>query len=467
MTTSYTPTTRTADADWDRLADAMRGTLVLPDEPLWDAARQAFNLNLDVRPAAVAFPDDADDVAAVVTHAREHGLRVAPQATAHNAGPLTGLDRTILVNVARLQEVSIDPAARRVRVGAGVKWERVAPRLSEYGLAGLHGSSPDVGIAGYSLGGGMGWLARRYGLQTNSVTAMELVTADGRLVRADAGHEPELFWALRGGGGNFGVVTAIEFTVYPVEELYAGAFFFPFDRAADVLHTWAAMLPGFPDELMTWANLIHFPDLPIVPDAVRGGSFAVVMGAFLGEEAEGRALLSDLRDLGPAMDTFAMVPPAGIAELAMDPPDPLPFELGHALLDGLPPDAIDAVLAVAGPGSPAGTELTMFQLRHMGGALGRVAPGAGARATLPGEICMVTLGIAPDEPTRHRVEGHIAAVERALADHRVGDYPNFVEVPTDASGFFDPETWARLRRVKAAHDPLDMFRGNHHVPPAA
>ena len=125
-----------------------------------------------------------------------------------------------------------------MRVGAGVKWDRVAPRLSAHGLAGLHGSSPDVGIAGYSLGGGMGWLARKYGLQTNAVTALELVTADGELVRTDAEHHPDLFWALRGGGGNFGVVTAIEFAVHPVDELYAGALFFPFERASEVLHTW-------------------------------------------------------------------------------------------------------------------------------------------------------------------------------------------------------------------------------------
>ena len=137
------------------------------------------------------------------------------------------MDDLLLVNVSRLQDVHVDPGARSVRVGAGVKWDRVAPRLSAHGLAGLHGSSPDVGIAGYSLGGGMGWLARKHGLQTNAVTALELVTAEGELIRVDAEHEPELFWALRGGGGNFGIVTAIEFDVVEVDELYAGAYFFP------------------------------------------------------------------------------------------------------------------------------------------------------------------------------------------------------------------------------------------------
>lgn len=220
------------------VADALSGAVVLPGDHGWDEARSGFNLLEDQHPAAVAFPVDADDVAAAVAYARRAGLRVAPQATGHNQGPLGDMDGTLLLNVNRLQDVRVDPAARQVRVDAGVKWDRVAPRLSAHGLAGLHGSSPDVGIAGYSLGGGMGWLARKHGLQTNAVTALELVTADGSFVRADHEHHADLFWALRGGGGNFGVVTAIEFAVHPVEELYAGALFFPFERSPEVLHTW-------------------------------------------------------------------------------------------------------------------------------------------------------------------------------------------------------------------------------------
>ena len=184
------------------LSARMTGRVVAPSDPDWDATRQVFNLAMDLRPAAVALPRDINDAIAAVEYARGHGLRVAPQATGHNADALGSLEDVLLIDVRELQDVSVDPGARRVRVGAGVKWERVVPQLSELGLAALHGSSPDVGIAGYSLGGGMGWLARKYGLQANSVTAMELVTADGRAVRVDAENEPELFWALRGGNGN-------------------------------------------------------------------------------------------------------------------------------------------------------------------------------------------------------------------------------------------------------------------------
>jgi FAD/FMN-containing dehydrogenase len=447
------------------LAEALTGAVVLPGDPGWDQARSAFNLMLDQQPAAVAFPADAHDVAAAVAYARAEGLRVAPQATGHNQGPLGDMENTLLINVGGLQEVRVDPGAKRVRVGAGVKWDRVAPRLSAHGLAGLHGSSPDVGIAGYSLGGGIGWLARKHGMQTNAVTALELVTADGELVRADAGNHAELFWALRGGGGNFGVVTAIEFAVHEVGDLYAGALFFPFERSSEVLHTWSELLPTLPEELMSWASVMHFPPLPDVPAFARGRSFAVVMAAHLGSEAEGRALLAPLRDLGAERDTFAMVPPVVLGDLAMDPLDPVPFQLTHTLLERLPGEAIDELMAKLGPGSGRGPTVTILQFRHMGGALARELPGAGARATLSGEVCAMALGVVIDEATGAAVRDALADFDAILQPHRAGDYPNFVEQPSDASGFFAPAVWERLRAVKAHYDPADLFTGGHHIPP--
>ena len=448
------------------LAETLSGGVVLPGDPDWDDARSGFNLLEDQHPAAVAFPHDALDVAAAVNYARRAGLRVAPQATGHNQGALGDMDGTLLLNVSRLQEVRVDPGAQQVRVGAGVKWDRVAPRLSAHGLAGLHGSSPDVGIAGYSLGGGMGWLARKHGLQANAVTALELVTAEGALVRADHEHHADLFWALRGGGGNFGVVTAIEFAVHPVDELYAGALFFPFERASEVLHAWSAWQVDMPEELMSWVSLLHFPPIPDVPAFARGRSFAVVMAAFLGEEAEGRALLRPLRELGPERDSFATVPPVVLGDLAMDPLDPLPLHSGHALLDELPAKTIDAIIDAVGPDSGRGPTLTMLQFRQTGGALAREAPGAGVRASLPGTLSMFTLGVVLDEAAHAEVSAAVADVENAVLSHRAGHYPNFVEKPADASAFFAPEAWARLREIKARYDGDDLFRGNHHIPAA-
>lgn len=439
-----------------------RVRLLSPGDPEWDAVRGTFNVLDDQRPEAIALPRDAEEVAAVVAFARDHGLRVAAQATGHNAGALGPLDGTLLLNTSELTGVEIDAATRRVRVGAATRWEAVTPRLSELGLAGLHGSSPDVGIVGYSLLGGIGWLARKHGLQANAVTAIEIVTADGELVRADAHNRPELFWALRGGGGNYGVVTAIEFEVQEVSALYAGAMFFPADRIAEVLRTWTALLPTFPEEMTTWANTIHFPPFPEVPEPVRGQSFIIVMVAYLGDEADGAELLRPLRALGPVMDTLATSPPIALATQAMDPDSPVPFRSTTAMLDELTPEAIEEVARIAGPGSP----LALVEFRHVGGALHRAAPGAGARATLPGNIAFLSLGVVPDPSFEPVVNEALRSLSEALAPQKVGDYPNFVMEPTDASGFFDAETWARLRSVKSAYDPHDVFRGNHQVPPA-
>src|SRR4051794_16924119 len=203
----------------DPARDLCGGAIARPGDDGYDAARQAFNLAVDQRPAAVAFPADAHEVADVVRWARSQGLRVAGQSTGHNAGPLGSLTETVLIKTSGLGGVEIDPTREIARAGAGVRWEEVVDAAAPHGLVALHGSSPTVGITGYSLGGGMGWLARSHGLQAHSITAVELVTADGELVRADAKHDPELFWALRGGGGNFGIVTALEFRLYPLREV--------------------------------------------------------------------------------------------------------------------------------------------------------------------------------------------------------------------------------------------------------
>ena len=201
---------------------------VLPGEDGWEAARQAWNVAADQHPAAVAHPETAEDVVAAVRFARARGLRVAAQCTGHAAAELDPLDDALLVRTANLRELEIDPEARRARVGAGLQWAEVAEAAAAHGLAGPAGSSGTVGVVGYTLGGGNGWLGRRHGLACNGVSAVELVTADGELRRVDAASDPELFWALRGGGGgNFGVVTAIEFALHPVAEVEMGFLLWP------------------------------------------------------------------------------------------------------------------------------------------------------------------------------------------------------------------------------------------------
>src|SRR5215470_1254323 len=199
----------------EALRAAVTGEVFVPGEDGYDQARQAWNLAVDERPAA--------DVVPAVRFARSHGMRIAPQGTGHGAAPLEPLEGAMLLRTSRMRSVRINPDARAARAEAGAQWQDVTVPAGEQGLAVLAGTSPNVGVAGYVLGGGIGWLARRYGLAANSVTAAQIVTPDGNLVRADAGHEPDLFWAVRGGGGSVGVVTALEMRLYPVRELYAGA----------------------------------------------------------------------------------------------------------------------------------------------------------------------------------------------------------------------------------------------------
>jgi FAD/FMN-containing dehydrogenase len=227
----------TGDGDLEALRAAIAGQVSVPGEVSYDQARQAWNLAVDERPYVVVVAESASDVVQAVRYAREHGMRIAPQGTGHGAAPLEALDSAMLLRTTPMRGVDIDPATRAARAEAGAVWQDVIVPAAEHGLAGLAGSSPNVGVTGYTLGGGLGWLARRYGLAANSVTAAELVTPSGDLVRADAGHEPDLLWAVRGGGG-VGVVTALEMQLYPVPELYAGDLFFPIQRTAEVLHAW-------------------------------------------------------------------------------------------------------------------------------------------------------------------------------------------------------------------------------------
>src|SRR3954453_14513558 len=259
--------------------DFLGGALAPPGDDAYDAARQVFNLAVDQRPAAVAFPADANEVADVVRWARSQGLRIAGQSTGHNAGPLGLLEHTVLIRTSALGGVEIDPTREIARAGAGVVWEDVVNAAAPHGLIALHGSAPTVGITGYSLGGGMGWLARSHGLQANSVTAVELVTADGELGGCDSDNDPDLCWALRGGGGNFGIVPALEFKRYPLREIYAGFMLWGWTEAERVLTAYAAWAADAPDGVTTSFRILQMPPAPSLPPFLRGRCIAMIDGA--------------------------------------------------------------------------------------------------------------------------------------------------------------------------------------------
>ena len=446
-----------------RLTSALPGRVVIPEDVRFDEARRAWNLAVDQRPAAVAFPESPQDVAAVVLFAREFGLRVAAQGTGHSAGPLGSLEDTILLKTERMRGVSVDSARRTARVEAGVAWLEVVEAAAQHGLAALAGSSPDVGVVGYTLGGGLSFLGRKHGLAANHVRAIELVTADGRLVRADPENEPDLFWALRGGGGSFAIVTAIEFELFPITRAYAGILWYPIDRGPEVLHAWRELTQSdLPDELTTVGRFLNLPPTPEIPEPVRGKSFAIIEAYHLGDPAHADGLLAPLRALGPSNDTITTVQMPALTHLHMDPEQPVPAAGDGLMVDHLSAGALDTFVEVAG--AHAQFPLVSIELRHLGGELRRSRPEHGALDSIDADYAMGAVGIVPapelEAPARAQVQAVQAALSPWAARHT---NLNFAETQQDAATFWTEQAYHRLRRIKAAVDPDDLIRSNHPI----
>jgi FAD binding domain len=448
-----------------RRMDSMNGTFLTPEDEGFDAARQAWNLAVDQRPAAIAYANNAHDVAAAVRLASERGLRVAPQGTGHRAAPLGDLGDSLLLKTTRMTGLEIDPGARRARAEAGVLWEDVAVAAGEHGLVALHGSSPDVGVVGYTLGGGLGWLGRRHGLACNRVLAAEVVTADGEIRRVSPDDEPDLFWALRGGGGEFAAVTAIEFELLPLGEAYAGWLVWEAEAAGEVVHAFREWTHGAPREITTSLRLLHLPPLSEVPEPLRDRPVVALDGAYLGSEADGAELLGPLRDAAPlVMDTFETILAPGLVRLHGDPEEPVPVIGDGFQVRELTPEAADAFVEVGGPGS--GSPLLFLELRQLGGALAEAPEGAGALGALTGEYALYGVGIVMAEGMAEAIGAHIERVKDAMAPWRGDMYLNFSEMRGAAANAFDGATYARLRDVKARYDSGDLFLSGHPVEPA-
>ncbi|MDF2145493.1 FAD-binding oxidoreductase [Knoellia sp. p5-6-4] len=452
-------------------AEALRGlcggAVHLPGDPGYEMARMPWNVAVDQRPAAVAFPRSATEAAELVVCAARAGLRVAPQSTGHAAGPLAegSLEDVVIARTSEMTEVTVDPSAQTVRVGGGVLWQQVVEAAAPHGLAALHGSSPDVAVAGYALGGGIGWYARKLGLATNSILAVEIVTADGQVSRVDHDSDHDLFWAVRGGGGNFGLVTALELRLYPIADAYAGMLLWDRQHADVVVREWARWSASAPDEVTTSLRVMSFPPMPELPDFIRGRQLVVIDGAVLSDDGAAEELLAPLRDLAPEMDTFARVPAAALSRLHMDPEGPTPAVSGSIMLDGLPAEAIDAFLAEVGPGSTS--TLLAAELRQLGGALGRVHHGAGALPRLDAAYAgfFVAIAATPEMAAQGLLDAK--RLEAVLAPWSRGrSFLNFSEGRVDTSTAFDHDVWVRLGNVRAKVDPDGVFVANHQIPAA-
>lgn len=438
------------------------GRVDLPGDPGYDVARRGFAVAVDQFPAAVAHPRDTAEIAAAVRLAADLGLRVAVWSTGHNPGPLGDLADTLLLRTDGMRSVAVDPATRRVRAAAGAVWSDVVAAVAPHGLTVLHGSSPTVGVVGYSLGGGIGWYCRALGLAAHRITAAQLVLPDGRIVRTSDDEEPDLVWALRGGGTSVGIVTELEFEASAFDTAYAGALFWDASQAATVLPVWADWAAGAPREVTTSFRLLAVPPLPFIPAAIRGRRLVMIDGAVLADDVAAADILTRLRSLDPEIDTFGRTPTPAITHLHMDPEEPAPAVTDVVLLDRLPDAAVDAFLAAAGPASGSG--LLFAELRQLGGALADPHPEHAALSHLPGGFLLAAAGLAVDPATTEASRSDVRRLVAAIQPWKVGRaYLNGIERPFDTSTAFTPEAWARLEVLRARYDPHGLLHSAHAV----
>lgn len=434
----------------------------------YEAATRVFNLFAPVAPAAAVVARSVEDVRAAIARAAAQGLGVRVLATGHAAATARPMDDALLIRTELDGGVEIDAERRVARVPAGTRWGAVVEAAAPHGLAAAHGSSPTVGVVGYLLNGGLSMYARYSGLSANTLRAVELVTADGELRRVDAATDPELFWALRGGGGGLGVVTAVEVELFPAAGVVTGASFWSAEHAARLLPLWRRWAADAPREATTSIRVMNLPRLPEIPAVLTAGPVLCLDGVFLAPREEdldaarrqADELLVQLRAAAePLMDTWQEAGPTAVPETHMDPPDPVPVLGDHMLLDELGDEGIEAFLRVTV--DRPGSALTVAELRQLGGALGEPNPNAGALGHLDARYAYSGAGVPGGGATEQEILEHCALVRRTLGPWDTGrTAPTFVASLEQPQGHLDPESVRSLDLVRARVDPSGLFRGD-------
>ena len=452
MTALLPDATPAVAAPLHHLAADLTGRLLLLGDPEHTALATPWNVAVPPHPFPIVEAATADDVVTAVRFAAAHGLQVDVRATGHCPAPVSRA--TLLIHTGRLDELTVDPVTRTARVGAGVRWQQVLDAAAPHGLFGLCGSSPRVGVVGYLTGGGLSPVSRTLGLASDHVRAVELVTGDGVLRRVSPTEDPELFWAVRGGKGAAGVVTAVEIELVPLATIHGGALFFAADDIPHVLHTWQRWSATLPTEASTSVAIMRLPEMPDVPPPLAGQTVLVVRFTWLGDPAAGDALFAPITSAAtPVLGGIGTMPAAAIGAVHNDPVDPMPVTEHSVVLREFTADTVEALLRTAGPDAPC--PQVIVEVRLLGGALARPGGVPDAVDHRGGAYNLMTIGI--DVPpvaaaTRASAAEILAAVEPWSSG---GSLPNFGGTVTvaRASRVYGPVTLGRLRAVTAEHDP--------------
>ncbi len=449
----------------------------LPGDGAFADATHVFNLAAPARPAVALVARSVADVQYAVRLAGSLECPLRVHTTGHGAASARPMDGEVLVRTALDGSVDVDPLRRVARIPAGGTWGSVIEAAHSHGLAAPHGSSPLVGVVGYVVKGGVSFYARRVGLAANSVRAVELVTADGELRRVDAECDPALFWALRGGGGGFGIVTAVELDLFPCTRVHTGAAYWSARYADRLLPAWLGWTADAPRDATTTLRVMNLPAHPGIPVELTSGTVVCIDGAVLadGDAERGRRhtedLLGPLRAIAPPLlDTWRVSSPPAVAQTHMDPTEPFPVYGDHMLLDDLAENAVSELLRVAGPAS--GSPLTNVELRQLGGALSAPPAPAGALDRLAGDFAYLGGGVPLNHVTREAILERCAMLRAALTPWDTGrTAPSFVEHVGQPQGHLDLESAGRAEAVRRRVDPTGLFRqevspGATPVPPA-
>ncbi|NUT43758.1 MAG: FAD-binding oxidoreductase [Thermoactinospora sp.] len=427
--------------------------LVQPGDPEYPALCSAWNAGIQHRPALILAAQSAEEIAEAVAHASARGLRVRVQATGHGAlRPATGDD--LLIVTSGMTGVTIEDGTALVQ--PGTRWKAVLDAAHPHGLAPLLGSTSDVGVIGYSLGGGLGFLARKYGLAADAIVELQLACGDGRLRWIDDTRDPELMGALRGCGPSFGVVTAMRTRLVPAAEVYGGTMFWPAELAREVLLAYRSWVRGVPVELTSAVGVLHVPDLPIVPEPMRGQSFTRICLCHCGPDFSGvEELLAPLRAIpGLVVDMTQPMPSTRMDEITMDPAEPMPFAIRGEMMADLTDEAVDYLASI----SPRDREPYLLWLtRHVGGMPHRNAGLGWAQ----GEFVTETISVVPDESLAGVVRAFGDRFSAGLRSAATGYTPlNFVGSPEETGLAFTGQYGTHLAELKKRHDPANLFGGD-------